>query len=102
MRKKRHYHPNDGNFLSKLIIWPINRDQEDRVKLIEYKSPKRLKKIRLCQPVIGPMIPLCSDKQIRKILKDAGARMAQRQLDFARFRTSSKEHDKAKCASSSS
>ncbi|KAJ1353949.1 hypothetical protein KIN20_010729 [Parelaphostrongylus tenuis] len=38
------------------LIWPINQDPEDRVKLIKKQSLGRLKKIRLCQPVTWPMI----------------------------------------------
>ncbi|KAJ1351072.1 hypothetical protein KIN20_007014, partial [Parelaphostrongylus tenuis] len=39
-----------------ILIWPINQDPEDCVKFIEKQSLKLLKKIRLCQPVIWPMI----------------------------------------------
>ncbi|KAJ1356657.1 hypothetical protein KIN20_014395 [Parelaphostrongylus tenuis] len=38
----------------------------DRLKLIKKQSLKRLKKIRLCQPVIWSMIFQCSNEQMRK------------------------------------
>ncbi|KAJ1355158.1 hypothetical protein KIN20_012462 [Parelaphostrongylus tenuis] len=39
-----------------ILLWPINQDPEDRVKLIEKQLLKRWKKIRLSRLVIWPMI----------------------------------------------
>ncbi|KAJ1345982.1 hypothetical protein KIN20_000636 [Parelaphostrongylus tenuis] len=56
-------------FAMEILIWPIDQDPEDRMKLIEKQSLKRLKKIRT-----GDLTDnfQCPDYQIRKIMKDAG------------------------------
>ncbi|KAJ1355085.1 hypothetical protein KIN20_012355 [Parelaphostrongylus tenuis] len=43
-------------FAMEILLWPINQDPEDRVKLIEKQLLKRWKKIRLSRLVIWPMI----------------------------------------------
>ncbi|KAJ1355413.1 hypothetical protein KIN20_012807 [Parelaphostrongylus tenuis] len=48
----------------KTLIWPINQHPEYLMKLIEKQSLKRLKKIRLCQPVIWPMISNVHDHSL--------------------------------------